>query len=245
VELLQIGALIRALRGDGRANILSQPSVITLDNQPAEFKVAQEVPFLTGSYAGTAGNNTGNGIPTPFQTIERKDVGLILKVTPHVNAGDSVRMEIVQEVSSLSPTQSAGAVDLITNKREISTTVQVADGSLLVLGGLSSEEVTESVQGVPGLSRIPLLGGLFKSRQSGRNKRNLMIFMRPIILRDDAAGTALSNEKYNLLRIEQLRGRERYDGRVRGGELPVLPALPATAVAPAAASAMPVVEVAP
>jgi general secretion pathway protein D len=245
VELLQIGALIRALRGDGRANILSQPSVITLDNQPAEFKVAQEVPFLTGSYANTAGNNTGNGIPTPFQTIERKDVGLILKVTPHVNAGDSVRMEIVQEVSSLSPTQSAGAVDLITNKREISTTVQVADGSLLVLGGLSSEEVTESVQGVPGLSRIPLLGGLFKSRQSGRNKRNLMIFMRPIILRDDAAGTALSNEKYNLLRIEQLRGRERYDGRVRGGELPVLPALPATIVAPAAAAATPVVELAP
>lgn len=241
IDVLQIGALIRALRGDGRANILSQPSVITLDNQPAEFKVAQEVPFLTGSYAATgAAGSTGN-IATPFQTIERKDVGLILKVTPHINEGDSVRMEIKQEVSSLSPTQSAGAVDLITNKREISTTVQVADGSLLVLGGLSSEEVSESVQGIPGLSRIPLLGGLFKSRQSGRTKRNLMIFLRPIILRDDAAGTALSSEKYDFLRIEQLRGNQRYENRVRGGELPVLPMLPD----PVPASAAPVATPAP
>lgn len=229
LEVLQIGALIRALRGDGRANILSQPSVITLDNQPAEFKVAQEVPFLTGSYAATSAAGTAGGVPAPFQTIERKDVGLILKVTPHVNDGDSVRMEIVQEVSSLSPTQSPGAVDLITSKRQISTTVQVADGSLLVLGGLSSEEVAESVQGVPGLSRIPLLGALFKSRQSSRSKRNLMIFLRPIILRDDAAGTALSNGKYDLLRLQQLRGQARYDGRIRGGEVPVLPALPASA----------------
>ncbi|MFC7301129.1 type II secretion system secretin GspD [Cognatiluteimonas weifangensis] len=236
LDVLQIGALVRALRGDGRANILSQPSVITLDNQPAEFKVAQEVPFLTGAYASTTAPGAGNNVPTPFQTIERKDVGLILKVTPHVDAGGSVRMEIVQEVSSLSPTQSAGAVDLITNKREISTTVQVADGSLLVLGGLSSDEVTESVQGVPGLSRIPLLGGLFKSRQASRSKRNLMIFLRPIILRDDAAGAALSSARYDGLRLQQLQGRARYDGRVRGGALPLLPPLPAAAAAiPAAA----------
>ena len=228
IELLQIGALVRALRGDGRANILSRPSVITLDNQPAEFKVAQEVPFLTGSYTTTAsGGNAANPISSPFQTIERKDVGLILKVTPHVNAGDSVRLEIVQEASSLSPTQSAGAVDLITNKREIRTTVQVADGSLLVLGGLSSEEVTESVQGVPGLSRIPLLGHLFKSRQATRNKRNLMIFLRPMILRDDAAGELLSNDKYNLLRLEQTQSAARYDRPVRGGDPMLLPALPA------------------
>jgi general secretion pathway protein D len=238
IDVLQIGALIHALRGDGRANILSQPSVITLDNQPAEFKVAQEVPFLTGSYAATGATGSTGNIATPFQTIERKDVGLILKVTPHVNEGDSVRMEIVQEVSSLSPTQSAGAVDLITNKREISTTVQVADGTLLVLGGLSSEEVSESIQGIPGLSRIPLLGGLFKSRQSGRTKRNLMIFLRPIILRDDAAGLALSNDKYNFLRIEQLRGNGRYENRVRGGTLPALPVNPNPAsIAPAAAPA--------
>jgi general secretion pathway protein D len=226
IEVLQIGALVRALRGDGRANILSRPSIITLDNQVAEFKVAQEVPFLTGSYTAATGANAGNGFSSPFQTIERKDVGLILKVTPHVNAGDSVRLEIVQEVSSLAPSQSVGAVDLITNKREIRTTVQVGDGSLLVLGGLSSEEVSESVQGVPGLSRLPLLGNLFKSRQSSRTKRNLMIFLRPVILRDDMAGELLSNDKYNFLRMEQLQSAERYDRPVRGGGPLVLPEHP-------------------
>lgn len=226
IDVLQIGALVRALRGDGRANILSQPSVVTLDNQPAEFKVAQEIPFLTGAYAST-GNGaaavTGAGIATPFQTIERKDVGLILKVTPHIDDGGNVRMEIVQEVSSLAPTQVSGAVDLITNKREIKTTVQVADGSLLVLGGLSSEEVTESVQGIPGLSRIPMLGGLFKARQSGRSRRNLMIFLRPIIMRTDADGAAVSSRRYETLRNRQMHSNERFDGRVRGGALPVLP----------------------
>lgn len=224
IEILQVGALIRALRGDGRANILSRPSVITLDHQPAEFKVAQEVPFLTGSYAntGSGGNNPAN----PFQTIERKDVGLILKVTPHVNEGDSVRLEIRQEVSSLSPAQVGGAVDLITNKREITTTVQVPDGAMLVLGGLSSEEVGESISGVPGLSHIPVMGNLFKSRKASRSKRNLMVFLRPVILRDAAAEAAISSEKYNFLRSEQLQLRERMDGRVRGGEPPALPADP-------------------
>lgn len=226
IDVLQIGALVRALRGDGRANILSQPSVVTLDNQPAEFKVAQEIPFLTGAYASTGNGTaagTGAGIATPFQTIERKDVGLILKVTPHIDDGGNVRMEIVQEVSSLAPTQVSGAVDLITNKREIKTTVQVADGSLLVLGGLSSEEVTESVQGIPGLSRIPMLGGLFKARQSGRSRRNLMIFLRPIIMRTDAEGAAVSSRRYETLRNRQMHSNARFDGRVRGGALPVLP----------------------
>jgi len=234
IDVLQIGALVRALRGDGRANILSRPSIITLDNQVAEFKVAQEVPFLTGSYTSATGAGAGNAFASPFQTIERKDVGLILKVTPHVNAGDSVRLEIVQEVSSLAPAQSSGAVDLITNKREIRTTVQVGDGSLLVLGGLSSEEVTESTQGVPGLSRIPLFGALFKSRQATRTKRNLMIFLRPVILRDDTAGELLSNDKYNFLRMEQLQSAERYDRPVRGGGPLVLPANPPGSTAPAA-----------
>ncbi len=226
IDVLQIGALVRALRGDGRANILSQPSVVTLDNQPAEFKVAQEIPFLTGSYASTGNGTatgTGPGIPTPFQTIERKDVGLILKVTPHIDDGGNVRMEIVQEVSSLSPTQVSGAVDLITNKREIKTTVQVADGTLLVLGGLSSEEVTESVQGVPGLSRIPLVGSLFKARQTGRARRNLMIFLRPIIMRTDAEGATVSSMRYETLRNRQLHSNKQFDGRVRGGALPALP----------------------
>lgn len=224
VEVLQLGALIRALRGDSRANILSQPSVITLDHHEAEIKVAQEVPFITGQFT-----NTGSGGSTqpqnPFQTIDRRDVGLILKVTPHVNEGTAVRLDITQEVSSLLP-QVQGAADLITNKREISTSVMIPDGGLLVLGGLTSEEVGESVQGVPGLSRIPLLGNLFKTRKTTRSKRTLMVFLRPYILRDGAAEAALTNEKYNHLRGEQIRMRERYDGKIRGGDLPAVPADP-------------------
>jgi general secretion pathway protein D len=236
IEILQIGALVQALRGDGRANILSRPSVITLDNQPAVFKVVQEVPFLTGAYSNTG---TGSNVVNPFQTIERKDVGLILRVTPHVNEGDSVRLEIVQEVSSLAPGQGTGAVDLVTNKREIQTTVQVADGAMIVLGGLSSEEVLESVQAVPGISRVPLLGKLFKSRQSSRSKRNLMVFLRPVILPDDAASTALSGEKYNALRNIQLQARDTGETPVRGGELPLLPDQPTPAPLPAPAAQAP------
>ncbi|MCK7593418.1 type II secretion system secretin GspD [Pseudomarimonas salicorniae] len=223
VTVFQVGALVRALRGDGRANILSNPSVVTLDHQEAEFKVVQEVPFLTGQYT----NTTQGGVSqpaNPFQTVDRRDVGLILTVTPHVNEGDAVRLDLKQEVSSLAPNVS-GAVDLITNKRELTTSVMVADGGLLVLGGLKQEETLENTQGVPGLSRIPLLGHLFKSRSSSKSKRNLMVFLRPTILRDAAAEQAISSEKYNFLRSEQIRLRENHELRYRNQQ-PVLPALP-------------------
>ena len=224
VDVLQLGVLVQALRGDGRANILSRPSVVTLDHHPAVFKVAQEVPFITGSFTSTG--QGGSNLPeNPFQTIERRDVGLILEVTPHVNEGDSVRLDIIQEISSLAP-PAQGAADLITNKREVRTSVLVPDGGMLVLGGLNSEEVTETIQGVPGLSRIPLFGNLFKTRSTGRSKRNLMIFLRPYILRDAVTEAALSNEKYNFLRSEQMQMQERFEGRVRGGPLPQLPENP-------------------
>lgn len=220
--LFQIGALVKALRGDGRANVLSNPSVVTLDNTEAQFKVVQEVPFLTGQYTNTG---TGSNQPTnPFQTVERKDVGLILTVTPHINEGTAVRLEIKQEVSAIASTV-AGAVDLITNKRELTTSVLVPDGGLLVLGGLKEEETRESMQGVPGISRIPVLGHLFKSRNAQRKKRNLMIFLRPIIMRDAATEAAVSSEKYNFLRAEQLRMRENKELRYRGDNQPLLPAL--------------------
>jgi len=225
VTVFQLGALVKALRGDGRANVLSSPSVVTLDHQEAQIKVVQEVPFLTGQYTNTA---TGGGVnqPTnPFQTIERKDVGVILTVTPHVNEGDSVRLVLKQEVSALAP-QASGAVDLITNKRELSTVVLVPDGGLLVLGGLTSEEATENVQGVPGLSRIPLLGNLFKSRAAKRNKRTLMVFLRPTILRDAVAEATVSSEKYNYIRAEQIGVRERAGSRIGGEQQPLLPELP-------------------
>lgn len=224
VTVLQIGALVKALRGDGRANVLSSPSVVTLDHTEAEFKVVQEVPFLTGQYTNTSTNGGQNQPTNPFQTVERKDVGLILTVTPHINEGDSVRLDLKQEVSSLAPTVS-GAVDLITFKRELTTSVLVPDGGMLVLGGLSSEEAVQNVQGVPGLSRVPLLGNLFKSRRSTRSKRQLMIFLRPIILRDAATEASISNEKYNFLRTEQLRMRENRELKFREQQ-PVLPELP-------------------
>ncbi len=224
VDVLQLGVLVQALRGDGRANILSRPSVVTLDHHPAVFKVAQEVPFITGQFTSTS--QGGSNLPqNPFQTIERRDVGLILEVTPHINEGDSVRLDIVQEISSLAP-PAQGAADLITNKREVRTSVLVPDGGMLVLGGLNSEEVAEAIQGVPGLSRIPVFGNLFKNRRTTRSKRNLMIFLRPYILRDAAVEAALSNEKYNFLRGEQLRMQESFEGRVRGGPLPSLPENP-------------------
>ncbi|GIX36032.1 MAG: type II secretion system protein D [Lysobacteraceae bacterium] len=231
VTVFQVGALVRALRGDGRANILSSPSVVTLDHQEAKFSVVQEVPFLTGQYT----NTTQGGVSqpsNPFQTIDRRDVGLILTVTPHVNEGNAVRLDLKQEVSSLAPNVS-GAIDLVTNKRELSTSVMVADGGLLVLGGLKQEETRENTQGVPGISRVPLIGNLFKSRSSSRAKRNLMVFLRPTILRDAAAEQAISSEKYNYLRGEQILLRENRELRYRH-EQPVLPALPpASAAAPA------------
>jgi general secretion pathway protein D len=223
ITLFQLGALVKAFRGDGRANVLSSPSVVTLDHHEAEIKVVQEVPFLTGQYTNVAGTG-GAGQPTnPFQTVDRRDVGLILTVTPHINEGSSVRLDLRQEVSSLAAGVT-GAVDLITNKRELTTSVLVPDGGLLVLGGLTSEEVRENIQGIPGVSRIPLFGNLFKSRASTRSKRNLMIFLRPQILRDEAVEASLSSEKYNYLRAEQLRLRENRELRYREHQ-PVLPPL--------------------
>lgn len=225
ITVFQIGALVRALRGDTRANILSQPSVVTLDHTEAEIKVVQEVPFLTGQYTNTSTNGGANLPTNPFQTIDREDVGVILTVTPHINEGDSVRLDIRQEVSSLA-SSAVNAVDLITNKRELTTSVLVPDGGMLVLGGLTSEEASESVQGVPGLSRIPLLGNLFKSRSGNRAKRNLMIFLRPFILRDAITEASISSDKYNYLRAEQLRLREQEHSPFRRDRQPVLPEQP-------------------
>jgi len=221
-EILNLGALVRALRGDGKNNILSTPSILTLDNQEAEIKVAQEVPFLTGSYTNTASSGQNGAVTNPFQTIERKDVGIVLKVTPQINQGDSVRLEIHQEVSSLaSPV--TGAVDLITNKRELSTTVLVADRALLVLGGLIDTNVSDTNSKVPGLGSIPILGNLFRYRSNRNEKRDLMIFLRPQILRDAATEASVSNEKYNYMRTEQLQMRENPAALTPRSERPLLP----------------------
>jgi general secretion pathway protein D len=205
-EILNLGALVRAVRGDSGSNILAQPSVVTLDHQEAQLKAGQEVPFLTGQYSntGTGGTNT----PTnPFQTIERKDVGLTLLVTPHINEGDSVRLDIEQEVSSLAPSVD-GATDLITNKRELKTSVLVGDGAMLVLGGLINDEVRENISKVPGLGDIPVVGNLFRYRKTTRNRRDLMVFLKPTILRDTVLESAVSSEKYNFIRARQLESAD-------------------------------------
>lgn len=227
-EFVRLGALAKALTGDTRTNILSTPSTITLDHQEAVLSVGQEVPFLTGQYAST-GTQTGGGIGggqsgvvNPFQTIDRKEVGLKLRVTPHINDGNAVVLDIDLEASSLAP-NSSGAVDLITNKRKLTTRVLVPDGGMLVLGGLTSEELRETVQKVPGLGDIPLLGNLFKNRSTTKERRNLLVFLKPTIARDGITEAAISSEKYNFIRSEQIRAREESDGLINRDEMPVLP----------------------
>ena len=223
-KLFSLGALVSALRSDGKNNVLSTPSIMTLDNQEAMIKVAQEVPFVTGSYTTNTGSTQGStsGIGNPFQTIQRKDVGLTLTVTPHVNSGDAVRLEIHQEVSNLLPPVQ-GAVDLVTNKRELKTTVMVKDDSLLVLGGLISDNAKDSVQKVPALGDIPLIGNLFRYRSNDHLKQNLMVFLHPKILRDAATEASVSQEKYNFLRTEQLQMRENRETITPRGQQPMLP----------------------
>jgi len=226
ISVYEVGALAKLLRGDSRTNILSEPSIVTLDNKEATIKVGQEVPFLTGQYTNTGGNGGSASQPTnPFQTIERKDVGLMLKVTPHINEGDEVALDLHQEVSSLAPSVD-GASDLVTNKREISTSVLVKDGGMLVLGGLTTHEMTESISKVPALGDIPLLGNLFKYRKANMVKRNLMIFLRPRILRDANQEAILSQEKYNFLRAEQLRVNALPGNTTPERDQPLMPAAP-------------------
>jgi general secretion pathway protein D len=213
--------LLRALRGDSTTNILQTPSVMTLDNEEAEIKVAQEVPFITGQYTNT-GNTGNNGNVNPFQTIQREEVGEILKITPQINEGDAVILKIEQESSGVTQGPS-GAVDLVTNKRTISTKVLVEDGGIIVLGGLISDSALEGESRVPVLGAIPIIGELFKTRSGSKDKRNLMIFIRPTIIRDGVAAAIETNSKYNMLRDQQL---SRKRGRVTllpGERQPLLP----------------------
>ncbi|MEE8119070.1 MAG: type II secretion system secretin GspD [Gammaproteobacteria bacterium] len=190
--------LLRALAGDSRTNILSTPTLVTLDNEEAEIKVGQEVPFVTGSFTSTG---AAAGSVNPFQTIQRQEVGVSLKVTPKINAGDSVILKIEQEVSSIS--ESADAVDIITNKRTINTNVIAENREIIVLGGLIDDFLTETEQRVPVLGAIPILGNLFKFRTTRRMKRNLMVFLHAIILRSQQDAAIYTNSKYNYIRSMQ------------------------------------------
>lgn len=215
------GLLLRALANDANTNILSTPSLMTLDNQEAEIVVGQNVPFVTGQYASTGNTTTVN----PFQTIQRQDVGLTLKVTPQINEGDAVKLEIEQIVSSISPS-SVGAADIITNKRSIKTTVMVEDGNIIVLGGLIDDQLQETKQKVPLLGDIPLLGKLFRYDKTSKVKRNLMVFLRPVIVRDAATTAAVTGGKYDAVRTRQLEMRRHGISLLPRGTAPVLPKRP-------------------
>jgi general secretion pathway protein D len=214
--------LLRAMRGDSSTNILQTPSIMTLDNEEAEIKVAQEVPFITGQYASTGTNTSATGTVNPFQTIQREEVGEILKITPQINEGDAVVLKIEQESSGVTQGPS-GAVDLVTNKRTISTKVLVEDGGILVLGGLISDSALEGESRVPVLGAIPIIGELFKTRSGSKDKRNLMIFIRPTIIRDGVAAAIETNSKYNVVREQQLSRRHGRVTLLPGERQPVLP----------------------
>lgn len=213
---VNFAAMIRAIQSDSNTNVIAMPMTTTMDNQESELKVAQEVPFVTGSYTNTGGNNNGN--VNPFTTVQRQEVGTILKITPQVNEGGAlVQMKIELESSELSG--STGDADsLITNKRTINTNVLIEDGGIVVLGGLIRDSATRGENRVPYLGRIPLLGELFKTRSRKRDKSNLMVFIRPKILRDGVATAIETGMKYNYIRDQQQKA-----GSNPGEILPLIP----------------------
>ena len=218
-EGLTMTTILNALESQGNANILSTPSLLTLDNEEAFITVGQQVPFVTGSYTNTG---AANGVANPFQTIQRENVGVTLQVTPQINEGDSVVMDIVQEVSSISQ-QVLSASDVITNERKIETKVLAKDGDIVVLGGLVKDDVQDSQQGVPLLSDIPVLGRLFRSDVVSVTKSNLLVFIRSTIIRDDADLAGATAEKYRYIRDQQ---RERRAKGLRFLDDSVMPVLP-------------------
>jgi general secretion pathway protein D len=209
----RFAALLRALEGDSATNILSTPQLLTLDNEEAEIVVAQNVPFITGQFTNT-GSGTDSAV-NPFQTIEREDVGITLRITPQINEGDSVILNVEQEASSLSPSPIAS--DLITNKRSIKTTVLAQDQQTIVLGGLIEDKYTDDVQKVPLLGDIPLLGHLFRSTNTTKDKQNLMVFIHPVIIRDPATATYATNAKYSFLKARQIEAEINDRGLIKNG----------------------------
>ena len=216
-EGTRFGFLLKALSADAATNILSTPSVVTMDNQEASIVIAQNVPFLTGSFTTAA-----DGASNPFQTVERQDVGITLKVTPQINEGSTIKLDIDQEVSNVSQAAAANG-GIITNKRSITTSVLVEDGEILVLGGLIDDQLRDSVSKVPILGDIPLLGWLFRSHTTSKEKQNLMVFMRPSIMRTSDAASYQTNQKYNFLRAQQINAGANGFGLLNEESAPLLP----------------------
>jgi general secretion pathway protein D len=206
-----LGALARALQANNLGNILSTPNLLTLDNYQAKIVIGQNVPFVTGSFAAaTTAAAAGVAAVNPFQTIERKDVGLTLRIKPQISEGSTIRLEIYQEVSSVNTTARAGASDLVTDKRSLETKVVVDDGNTIVLGGLIQNTLNVTTQQIPILGDIPFLGALFRFKSEERKRTNLMIFLRPVIIRSVEDGYRVTQDRY-----EYLRGYTRGEGPER------------------------------
>lgn len=211
-------AVIRALEGNAKANILSTPSIVALDNEQASILVGSNVPFVTGSLQRAGDDN-------PFQTIQRQDIGITLEIKPRINNKNSLTLEIAQKVESLGQTD-ARTADIITNKRELSTRVLIENGDVLVLGGLIRDEVKETETKVPLLGDIPLLGRLFRGSSSSLVKSNLMVFIHPIILPDRQSGLDISRKNYNRIREQQINFKNKVDRFILPSSLPELEEYP-------------------
>ena len=215
-----LGFLARFLESSGAGNVLSTPNLLTLDNEEAKIVIGQNVPFVTGQFTNT---NAGTGSVNPFQTIERKDVGLTLKVKPQISENGTVKLTIFQEVSSVQASTVASPNGPTTNKRTIESNVLVDDGSVVVLGGLLQDEFTGSGDKVPGVSDVPFFGNLFKSEARTRKKTNLMVFLRPFVVRDSAATERLSLDRYEQMRSGMQDAQPVPDAKVPINEAPTLP----------------------
>ncbi len=231
-----LAALARALQTQANTNIVSAPNLITLDNEEAKIVVGENVPFITGQYT-----NTGTATTSPFQTIERKDVGITLRIRPQIGEGGTVRMTIYQEQSAVKDTTAAGTSNAgpSTTKRSIESTVVVDNGAILVLGGLISETYTDSKAKVPLLGDIPVLGALFRSESRTKKRSNLMVFLKPTIMRTPEDASKLSLDRYDLIRATQQASQPVRNPLIPLQDAPVLPALPGSS-APAASEPPPV-----
>lgn len=218
-EILNLKLLARALQTKGGVNILSTPNILTLDNEAASIIVGKTVPFVSGQYI-TAG---GGGSNNPFQTVTREDIGLQLKIRPQISEGGTVKLDIYQEVSSIDD-QNSGAAGIVTNKRALDTSVLLDDGQIMVLGGLLEDSVNNTEQAVPVLGSIPVLGHLFRYDKRQRVKTNLMVFLRPYVVRDAASGRGVTQDRYQYMRLQQ--------SRVQPAEHPLLPDMPAPILPP-------------
>ncbi|MBZ4211755.1 MAG: type II secretion system secretin GspD [Rhodoferax sp.] len=219
-----LGFLANFLESSGSGNVLSTPNLLTLDNEEAKIVIGENVPFVTGSY--TSNNTSGNSV-NPFTTVERKDVGLTLKVRPQINENGTVKLVIYQETSSVKAGTETAANGPTTSKRTIESTVLVDDGSIVVLGGLLQDKYSGNDGKVPGLGDVPLFGNLFKTDSRSRNKTNLMVFLRPVVVRDSQTSDRLSMDRYELMRSGLQAAQPAPSSLAPINEAPLLPALPA------------------